>query len=128
MLDFDTKFDRRKRPISLEIYESIPNATRLIHCDYNLKNILVKRIGSDCKVVRILNWEFAAAGSPLMDIGNYLRFADELPRLNELTPTVSVPNRASCARRNRNAQRRSDATSHLVARDFGANRDWTRAV
>jgi hypothetical protein len=26
-----------------------------------------------------LDWEFAMAGSPLVDIGNFLRFEDELP-------------------------------------------------
>jgi aminoglycoside phosphotransferase (APT) family kinase protein len=60
------------------IYQSISNSTRLIHCDYNLKNILVKRTG--WKISGILDWEFAAAGSPLVDIGNFLRFADELPQ------------------------------------------------
>ncbi|MBV8586279.1 MAG: aminoglycoside phosphotransferase family protein [Verrucomicrobia bacterium] len=60
------------------IYQTIPNATRLIHCDYNLKNILVKRTGRT--ISGILDWEFAAAGSPLVDIGNFLRFADELPQ------------------------------------------------
>jgi aminoglycoside phosphotransferase (APT) family kinase protein len=30
-------------------------------------------------VVGILDWEFAVAGSPLVDIGNFLRFEDELP-------------------------------------------------
>jgi aminoglycoside phosphotransferase (APT) family kinase protein len=29
-----------------QIYSSIPNSTRLIHCDYNLKNILIRKIGS----------------------------------------------------------------------------------
>ena len=28
---------------------------------------------------RILDWEFAISGSPLVDIGNFLRFEDELP-------------------------------------------------
>ena len=30
-------------------------------------------------MVGILDWEFAVAGSPLVDIGNFLRFEDELP-------------------------------------------------
>lgn len=62
-----------------EVYLSIPNATRLIHCDYNLKNILIRRVGSVWKVAGILDWEFAIGGSPLVDIGNFLRFEDELP-------------------------------------------------
>jgi aminoglycoside phosphotransferase (APT) family kinase protein len=62
-----------------DVYWSIPNSTRLIHCDYNLKNILIRRADSVWKVVGILDWEFALAGSPLVDIGNFLRFEDELP-------------------------------------------------
>lgn len=61
-----------------DVYLSIPNSTRLIHCDYNLKNILIGKVGSDWKVFAILDWEFAMAGSPLVDIGNFLRFEDEL--------------------------------------------------
>jgi len=62
-----------------DVYWSIPNSTRLIHCDYNLKNILIRSIGSGWKVAAILDWEFAIGGSPLVDIGNFLRFEDELP-------------------------------------------------
>ena len=60
-------------------YWSIPNSTRLVHCDYNLKNILIKKVGSAWKVAAILDWEFAIGGSPLVDIGNFLRFENELP-------------------------------------------------
>ena len=62
-----------------DVYWSIPNSTRLIHCDYNLKNILIRRVGAVWRVVGILDWEFAIGGSPLVDIGNFLRFEDELP-------------------------------------------------
>jgi Ser/Thr protein kinase RdoA (MazF antagonist) len=60
-------------------YWSIPSSTRLIHCDYNLKNILIRKAGSVWKVAGVLDWEFAMAGFPLVDIGNFLRFEDELP-------------------------------------------------
>jgi aminoglycoside phosphotransferase (APT) family kinase protein len=74
------EFVRAKR----EVYWSIPNCARLIQSDYNLKNILIRHIDSVWKVVGILDWEFALAGSPLVDIGNFLRFEDELPpRLSE---------------------------------------------
>ena len=62
-----------------DVYWSIPNSTRLIHCDYNLKNILIRQVGSVWKVAGVLDWEFAMAGSPLVDIGNFLRFEAELP-------------------------------------------------
>ena len=44
-------------------YWSIPSSTRLIHCDYNLKNILIRRVGSVWRVAGVLDWEFAMAGS-----------------------------------------------------------------
>jgi fructokinase len=62
-----------------DVYWSIPNSTRLIHCDYNLKNILIRQVGSAWKMAGILDWEFAIGGSTLVDIGNFLRFEDELP-------------------------------------------------
>ena len=62
-----------------DVYWSNPNSTRLIHCDYNLKNILIRQTGSVWKLAGVLDWEFAMAGSPLVDIGNFLRFEDELP-------------------------------------------------
>jgi aminoglycoside phosphotransferase (APT) family kinase protein len=65
--------------VNRDQYWSIPNSTCLIHCDYNLKNILIRQIGSVWKVAGVLDWEFAMAGSPLVDIGNCLRFEDELP-------------------------------------------------
>jgi aminoglycoside phosphotransferase (APT) family kinase protein len=62
-----------------DVYWSVPNSTRLIHCDYNLKNILIRQTGSVWKLTGVLDWEFAMAGSPLVDVGNFLRFEDELP-------------------------------------------------
>ena len=62
-----------------DVYSSIPNSTRLVHCDYNLKNILIKKVRSAWKVSAILDWEFAIGASPLVEIGNFLRFEDELP-------------------------------------------------
>jgi aminoglycoside phosphotransferase (APT) family kinase protein len=70
------RFMEGKKPV----YQSISNGTRLIHSDYNLKNILVRKAGSAWKVAAILDWEFAFAGSPLVDIGNFLRFENELPQ------------------------------------------------
>ena len=48
---------------------------RLVHADFNPKNLLV----ADGKVTAVLDWEFAFAGAPLMDLGNLLRFEHELP-------------------------------------------------
>ena len=48
----------------------------LVHCDFNPKNILLAD-GSD--EPWILDWEFAMAGDPLIDLGNFFRFADDYP-------------------------------------------------
>jgi len=53
----------------------LPDTTSLIHCDYNAKNILVE----NDRVAGVLDWEFAESGSGLVDVGNFLRFEDELP-------------------------------------------------
>jgi aminoglycoside phosphotransferase (APT) family kinase protein len=31
-------------------------------------------------IAAVLDWEFAASGSPLVDLGNFLRFEHEMPR------------------------------------------------
>lgn len=48
---------------------------RLVHADFNPKNLLVERGG----VSAVLDWEFAFAGSPLTDVANMLRHADTYP-------------------------------------------------
>ena len=51
----------------------------LVHSDFNLKNILVQQKEKRWKVTSLLDWEFAHAGSPLVDIGNFYRFEAALP-------------------------------------------------
>jgi aminoglycoside phosphotransferase (APT) family kinase protein len=46
---------------------------RLVHCDYNPKNLLAVRQDGRRTVTAVLDWEFAFSGSPLTDIGNMLR-------------------------------------------------------
>ncbi|MCF6139196.1 phosphotransferase family protein [Pseudalkalibacillus berkeleyi] len=43
----------------------------LVHSDFNPLNILVDQTGA---VTGILDWEYAMSGSPMMDIGNMLRY------------------------------------------------------
>ncbi|CAM4142725.1 phosphotransferase family protein [Kibdelosporangium persicum] len=54
---------------------SVRGARSLVHSDFNLKNLLVTPDGQ----VTVLDWEFALSTSPLVDVGNMLRFGDELP-------------------------------------------------
>jgi aminoglycoside phosphotransferase (APT) family kinase protein len=51
----------------------------LVHSDFNLKNILVQQKETRWKITGLLDWEFAHAGSPLVDIGNFYRFEAALP-------------------------------------------------
>lgn len=45
---------------------------RLIHGDFQGTNILIK----DGKLAGILDWEFASAGHPLSDIGQFFRYEE----------------------------------------------------
>lgn len=59
--------------------------SRLVHSDYNPKNLLVARdtearhASGGWSVTAVLDWEFAFSGSPLHDVGNMLRFTGEIP-------------------------------------------------
>lgn len=55
-----------------------PN-NRLVHSDFNLKNVLVAEQEGFWQVTAVLDWEFAHAGSPLVDLGNFFRFEKDLP-------------------------------------------------
>ena len=47
---------------------------RLVHGDFNGRNLLVRRLAGRWSVVAVLDWEFAVSGSPLGDLGNFLRY------------------------------------------------------
>ena len=53
---------------------SIDNWTNLVHGDFGSRNLLVREIGGDWRVGAVLDWEFAIAGSPLTDVGHFLRY------------------------------------------------------
>jgi len=44
--------------------------TRLVHGDFNGRNLIVCRTS----IAAVIDWEFAISGSPLNDIGNFLRY------------------------------------------------------
>jgi phosphotransferase family enzyme len=48
----------------------LSGSRRLVHGDYNPKNLLA----SGGRIVAVLDWEFAFSSSPLFDVGNMLRF------------------------------------------------------
>jgi hypothetical protein len=53
--------------------KELDGIVRLVHGDFNPTNILIHR----GEVSGVVDWEFAHAGSPYMDIGNLLRHTDE---------------------------------------------------
>jgi aminoglycoside phosphotransferase (APT) family kinase protein len=53
---------------------SLGSETNLVHGDYGNRNLLVKKIGENWTVAAVLDWEFAIAGSPLTDVGHFLRY------------------------------------------------------
>jgi aminoglycoside phosphotransferase (APT) family kinase protein len=51
----------------------------LVHADYKRSNLLLARAGESWAVTAVLDWEFAFAGPPLVDVGLFLRAGDALP-------------------------------------------------
>ena len=45
----------------------------LVHSDFGNRNILVDCVNGRWQVVAVLDWEFAFSGSPLLDVGHFLR-------------------------------------------------------
>lgn len=64
---------------SAPLVETVRTEARLVHCDYNPKNVLAVRDGAGWRIGAVLDWEFALSGSPMFDLGNALRFAADRP-------------------------------------------------
>jgi aminoglycoside phosphotransferase (APT) family kinase protein len=47
---------------------------RLVHGDFNRRNLLVQCAAGRWEVAAVLDWEFAVSGSPLADLGSFLRY------------------------------------------------------
>jgi aminoglycoside phosphotransferase (APT) family kinase protein len=59
--------------------DAAPIVSQLVHADFNPKNLLVREHPGGWAVAAVLDWEFAVSGSPLVDVGNMLRFPADLP-------------------------------------------------
>jgi fructokinase len=46
----------------------------LVHNDFGNRNVLVRSENGNWRVAAILDWEFAASGSPLFDVASFLRY------------------------------------------------------
>jgi thiamine kinase-like enzyme len=58
------------------IIDDLDIQNSLVHGDFNPLNILATERESFINITGILDWEYAFSGSPLMDIGNMLRYED----------------------------------------------------
>jgi aminoglycoside phosphotransferase (APT) family kinase protein len=61
----------------------IAEETRLVHGDSGRRNLLVRCDGGRWSVAGVLDWEFAVSGSPLGDVGSFLRFEHDAAPLVE---------------------------------------------
>lgn len=55
----------------------------LTHADYDPANIMVREINGEWCIAAILDWEFAYAGTYLLDMGMMLRYSHKLPNFYE---------------------------------------------
>ncbi len=53
---------------------ALDGETRLVHGDFNKRNLLVRCTAGRWNVAAVLDWEFAVSGSPLADLGTFLRY------------------------------------------------------
>jgi Ser/Thr protein kinase RdoA (MazF antagonist) len=51
----------------------------LVHADYKRSNVLLRRSATTWNVAAVLDWEFAFAGPPIIDVGLFLRAGEALP-------------------------------------------------
>jgi aminoglycoside phosphotransferase (APT) family kinase protein len=62
---------------------AVRGAHRLVHSDFNPKNLLAVPDGAGWRISAVLDWEYAFSSTPLFDVGNMLRFeADQTPAYN----------------------------------------------
>lgn len=66
------------------------NDANLAHADYDPANIMVKRVGNKWEISAILDWEFAFAGTYLLDVGMMLRYSHKLPSFYENNFIASI--------------------------------------
>ena len=46
----------------------------LVHGDFGKRNLFVHQVKGEWRVAAVLDWEFAISGSPLTDVGHFLRY------------------------------------------------------
>ena len=59
--------------------DAVADEARLVHADFNPKNLLVASEESGWRVAAVLDWEFSFSGCPYADAANMMRFAGGYP-------------------------------------------------
>lgn len=57
-----------------EAFRALGAESRLVHGDLGKRNVLMKKTAERWTVAAVIDWEFAVAGSPLIDVGHFLRY------------------------------------------------------
>jgi len=65
------------------ILPSLQNDSSLVHNDFGNRNILVSEVNGVWAVAAVLDWEMAFSGSPLLDVGHFLRYELDATPLRE---------------------------------------------
>jgi aminoglycoside phosphotransferase (APT) family kinase protein len=55
-------------------FSEMDKSAQLVHCDFGKRNILIRPAEENWAVAAVLDWEFAVSGSPLIDVGHFLRY------------------------------------------------------
>jgi fructokinase len=55
----------------------LDSQSNLVHGDFGKRNLLVRPEGGRWSVAAVLDWEYAVSGSPLIDLGHFLRYERE---------------------------------------------------
>lgn len=55
-------------------FAELDSQSCLVHGDFGKRNLLVRFDSRQWKVAAVLDWEYAVSGSPLIDIGHFLRY------------------------------------------------------
>jgi aminoglycoside phosphotransferase (APT) family kinase protein len=74
-LDLVWHWAPRLAPLDLE--------RRLVHCDFGAPNLLVRNDGDGYGLAAVIDWEFAVAATPLIDVGHFLRYERRARPLRE---------------------------------------------
>ena len=62
---------------------SLDEECHLVHSDFGSQNILVRCVNHEWVVAAVLDWEFAFSGTPLLDVGHFLRYERQSQPLRE---------------------------------------------